>query len=113
MDSSGACVQVSPTTGEITALGAPRPGEASPEAVHRFRFDQVGDAGTDQAAVCSRRSADPSPPFLRSAPPSHSPLSYQDAVWFSSTAHPFVWSSQLLARSGLERAILVGLSCVD
>ena len=38
-------------TGEITALRAPRPGEASPEAVHSFRFDQVGDAGTDQAAV--------------------------------------------------------------
>ena len=50
-DSRGACVQVSPTTGEITALRAPRPGEASPEAVHSFRFDQVGDAGTDQAAV--------------------------------------------------------------
>ena len=50
-DSSGACVQVSPTTGEITALRAPRPGEASPEAVHSFRFDQVGDTGTDQAAV--------------------------------------------------------------
>ena len=50
-DSTGACVQVSPTTGEITALRAPRPGEASPEAVHSFRFDQVGDAGTDQAAV--------------------------------------------------------------
>ena len=51
LDSSGACVQVSPTTGEITALRAPRPGEASPEAVHSFRFDQVGDVGTDQAAV--------------------------------------------------------------
>ena len=50
-ESAGACVQVSPTTGEITALRAPRPGEASPEAVHSFRFDQVGDAGTDQAAV--------------------------------------------------------------
>ena len=50
-DSTGVCVQVSPTTGEITALRAPRPGEVSSEAVHSFRFDQVGDAGTDQAAV--------------------------------------------------------------
>ena len=50
-DSTDVCVQVSPTTGEITALRAPRPGEVSSEAVHSFRFDQVGDAGTDQAAV--------------------------------------------------------------
>ena len=50
-DSTGKCVRVSSTTGEITALRAPKPGEASAEAVHSFRFDQVGDAGTDQASV--------------------------------------------------------------
>ena len=50
-DSTGKCVRVSSTTGEITALRAPKPGEASAEAVHSFRFDQVGDAGTDQATV--------------------------------------------------------------
>ena len=50
-DSTGKCVRVSSTTGEITALRAPKPGEASAEAVHSFRFDQVGDAGTDQASI--------------------------------------------------------------
>ena len=43
-DGIGACVQVSPMTGEITA-------HLNSTAVHSFRFDQVGDAGTDQTAV--------------------------------------------------------------
>ena len=50
-DSTSARLHVSPNTGKITALRAPKPGEVTPEAVHSFRFDQVGDVGTDQAAV--------------------------------------------------------------